>query len=149
MIDWTNAEEKVSTNFSVKDCVFLPSWNRLAGEEDGLTEEVKDNLINLCAKMEGVREFLGGYPIIVHCTFRPISYNKQVGGAPNSPHLSGMAMDWHLEGFANSTGCNSIRLKLIPKLEEFDMRLENNEYGAWCHLDYREPLPGHSRFFIP
>lgn len=149
MIDWTNPEDNVSTNFTVKDCIFLPQWNRMATEEDGLIEEVKDNLINLCARMEMVRVFLGNEPIYIHCGFRPESYNKQVQGAPFSAHLKGKAFDWNLKGFGNATGCNTIRLRLIPKLEEFDLRMENNEHGAWIHLDTREPLPGHPRFFIP
>ena len=146
MIDWTNQEDKVSSNFSVKDCLYLPQWNRLANEVDGLTDEIKDNLINLCAKMEVVRHFLGDKAIIVHCCYRPALYNALVKGAPNSSHKIGKAMDFHVEGLGSVEGCLSVREILVPKLEEFELRCENHS-GSWCHVDFETPHP--NRYFIP
>lgn len=149
-IDWTDPTAHVSTHFTVKDCLFLRQWNRLANESDGLDEDIKHNLINLCAKMEGVRAFLGNRPIIVHCMFRPPLYNKLVKGAPQSGHLLGMAVDFHVFELANNKGCDSIRAILVPKLKEFDMRMEDisaKTQRDWIHLDTKQTLG--NRYFKP
>ena len=149
-IDWGNPEAQVSTHFTVKDCLWLPQWNRLANETDGLTEEIKHNLINTCAKMEGVRAFLGNRPLIVHCMYRPPLYNKLVKGAPQSGHLFGIAVDFHVSGLSDNKGCDSIRAILVPKLKEFDMRMEDVSAFTsrnWIHLDTKNTSG--TRYFKP
>lgn len=42
--------------------------------------------------LQGFRDHLNR-PIIVNSAYRSIGYNKSVGGAPNSYHLSGIAFD--------------------------------------------------------
>lgn len=145
-INWLNGEAQVTTNLKVHDCLWLPQWNRLVNEEDGLTDEVKDNLINLCSKLEVVRHFLGDAPIIIHCMFRPLNYNEIVGGARGSAHLTGQAADFHIMGHNSPNGCNDIRNQLKDHLEEFDLRMEDMQ-GPWLHLDTRSPHP--NRFFKP
>jgi len=149
-IDWTNPACKVTTNFTVKDCLFLPKWNRLANESDGLTQKIKDNLINTCAKLEVIRAFLGNKPIIVHCMFRPPLYNKLVKGATKSTHLLGMGADWHLAGKSDTEGCDDIRAMLVPRLEEFGIRMEDISDKIernWVHIDTKPPSP--NRYFKP
>jgi len=150
MIDWTNPDCKVTTNFDVKDCIWLPTWGRLANETDGLTNEVKDNLINTCAKMEAIRSFLGNKPIFVHCMFRPVLYNKIIGGSTKSAHIVGMACDFHVSGMSENKGCDAVRELLKPKLEEFDIRMEDlssKTQRNWVHIDLKEPI--NSRYFKP
>lgn len=151
-INWLDGSSQISTHFTVKDMIFLPQWGRLASDEDGLTEEVKDNLINLCAKLEVVRKFLGDIPFISHCGFRPAAYNQLVGGAKSSAHLTGQALDFHVQGHDSTNGCNDIRNLIKDHLEDFDLRMENNTTvgGAnWVHLDSRDVAPGGHRYFIP
>lgn len=146
MINWEYSTDHVSTHFTVHDCLYLPQWARLANESDGLTDEVKSNLINLCAKMEMVRHFLGDKPISVHCCFRPTLYNQLVKGAPHSSHLTGEAMDFHVGDDSSAEACLKVRQILVPKLEEFKLRMENHQ-GSWLHIDTAEPHP--NRYFIP
>ena len=149
-INWSDPKSQVSTHFSVGDCITLPTWGRLANEADGLTDTIKDNLVHLCANMEGVRAYLGNRPIQVHCTYRPEAYNKIIGGAPHSSHVIGMAMDFHVEGLSDNKGCDSIRLLLQHKLQEFGIRMEDvseKSNRTWIHIDLSEPHP--NRFFKP
>lgn len=149
-IDWTNPESQVSTNFKVRDCLWLHQWNRLANESDGLTDAIKENLIHTCAKLEVVRTFLGNRPIFIHCMFRPTEYNKLVGGAPHSAHLLGTAADFHVDKLNDNKGCDNIRTLLIPKLTEFNLRMEDTSDKAsrnWIHLDTETPHP--NRYFKP
>ena len=150
MIDWTDPSDKVSKHFSVWEALFLPKWNRLANESDGLTDEIKSNLINLCEHMDFVRLYFNA-PINTHCTFRPVLYNTLVKGAKNSAHLFGMAMDFDVLGMT----CKAAQEKILAdkKLEIWLMRMEDNTKSntvlpAWVHLDLRVPPTG-NRFFIP
>ena len=47
-IDWTKGTSKVSKYFTVYEAVTLHSWNRLANEGDGLTDDVKTQIVKLC-----------------------------------------------------------------------------------------------------
>lgn len=142
MLDWTDPTAKVSNHFTVKECIWLPSWNRMANENDGLDDTIKTNLETLCQAMDIVRDFLGK-PINVHVTYRPEEYNKQIGGATHSAHVLGLAMD-----FDCGEDCNETRAKLLPMLEQWNMRMENHN-GPWVHLDCNPVPEGGHRFFIP
>ncbi len=151
MIDWTNPVDKVSNHFSVKECLWLPQWGRMANESDGLTDDVKTNLILLCDALDTVRDYFG-VPMNVHCMFRPTLYNALVKGAKSSAHLIGSACDFDVSGKT----CKEAQDKILSnkKLEIWMMRMEDNTKGGtvlptWIHLDLRVPLPGHPRFFIP
>lgn len=144
MVDWTDPKSMVSKYFSVHEALYLPTWARLATESDGLTDEIKANLIVLCQKMDVVRDYFGS-PINVHVTFRPPAYNKLIGGAPNSAHTAGSASDFDISGVI----CDDARAKIIAdgKLDEWNMRMEKNPGGSWLHLDMYPPKP--NRYFLP
>jgi uncharacterized protein YcbK (DUF882 family) len=151
MIDWMNSTDKVSNHFKVKECLWLPQWNRLANESDGLTDEIKNNLITLCASLDTIRDYFGA-SINTHCMFRPPAYNALVKGAKSSAHLSGQACDFDVSGMS----CKEAQDKILAdgKLGIWLMRMENNTkentvLPTWIHLDLRVPLPGHPRFFVP
>lgn len=149
MINWIDPKSNITTHFTVNDCLYLPKWTRLANEADGLTEDVKHNLINLCAKMEAVRVFLKNKPINVHCMFRPALYNKLVNGSKSSQHLYGNAIDFDVGGAVNEM-CDHTRLLLEPKLEEFEIRMEDTSdkpQRNWVHIDVGPVI--HNRYFKP
>jgi uncharacterized protein YcbK (DUF882 family) len=140
-IDWTNPLIKVSQHFSVQEALWLPSWNRMANEDDGLNDAVKANLITLMNAMDQVRDFLDK-PIKVHVAYRPSAYNKQIGGATHSAHVLGLAMD-----FDAGEDCDDTRAALLPMLETWGMRMEKKDGSNWIHLDLMPPNP--NRYFIP
>lgn len=169
-VDWTNMSAKISKYFTVKDALWLPSW----GVAHTPSEQEKANILRIAKKLDIVREFLNE-PLIVHVWIRPgvvsapgtqwdgKDYNRYVYEtfvwkgltaeekakkvAPNSPHKDGDAVDFSVQNKRTPQYCNEYRSKLVPKLEEWQIRLENNKDGNWLHIDNR-PVKI-SRFFNP
>jgi len=164
-INWEDPTQKISKYFTVKEALYLPSWNCYHVP----TEEEKTNILFMAKKMDIVREFLNA-PINIHCWIRPdkvncvgfdpktvkadtpakqaalaaLDYNAFVGGAKASMHRIGSAVDWS----AKNIKCDDARTKLIPKLEEYDLRMEDLKGSNWVHLDCRKPI-NNVRFFKP
>jgi uncharacterized protein YcbK (DUF882 family) len=156
-----NLSDHISAHFTYKEALWLPRWGRAGSEQDGLTDEVLARVeFLLKEKMDAVREYFGR-PINVHVCWRPPAYNKLVGGAKKSAHLAMVdyagnplapeaieaAIDFDVEGLS----CDEARQMILDDdmLETWGLRMENNPGSSWVHLDCREPLPGHSRFFSP
>ena len=152
---------QISSHFTYGEALWLPTWGRMGNDTDGLTGDVIARLTFLFQKMDVVRDYFGK-PIRVHVAWRPEAYNRLIGGATNSAHRAqvdgsgaelpgnGMeaAVDFDVEGLT----CDQARQMILNdnKLEEWGMRMEDNGAGAsWIHLDTRQPLPGHQRFFKP
>lgn len=142
--------DKISSHFTFKEALWLPSWNRMGGASDGLDQAVLDRLTNLCNKMDLVREYFG-QSVHVHVTWRPAKYNAEIGGAKNSAHCAAANMDAAMDFHVDGLDCDQARSKILQdnKLEEWGMRMEDLPGSSWVHLDSREPLPGHPRFFKP
>lgn len=136
---------KISKHFTYKEALYLPQWKRTAKQSDGLTQEVLDNLKLLFSKMDKLRDFFGK-PIIVHVAYRPAEYNRLVGGARGSSHMSGMACDFHVAGLS----CDEVRDQILKAglLDTLQLRMENLPGSNWVHLDTRKPGPS-GRFFKP
>ena len=158
-IDWSDPSCPISSYFTVNEALWLPRWGRLAAVGDGLGPDSYSALLLLFQKMDVVRELLDR-PIHVHCAYRPKPYNLEVDGAPESCHMARRengallaAVDWDAktpeEEFMGPS-CDEVRSLILPKLDEWNLRLEDRGPGSpWLHLDTRIPLPGHSRFFKP
>jgi hypothetical protein len=141
-IDWTDATHHITPHFTVGDAITLHSWNRLATEDDGLDDDVKEKLITLCQKMEQVRTHLG-FPMNAHCLFRSVKYNEEVlHSLPNDVHSFGCAIDFDCS--PNLT-IEEIKDKMEPVLEDFGIRMEKGT-TSWIHLDLKEPGPS-GRYF--
>lgn len=149
-IDWTNPSSKISKYFTVKEALFLPSWNCYHNP----SEQEKTNILLMAEQMDKIREFLQK-PIRVHCWIRPVlnqpehvrhgqDYNAFVKGARMSAHKTGEAVDWSIAG----ANCDELRKKLLPKLEQFDLRMEDLPGSNWVHTDRRKPN-NNIRFFKP
>lgn len=152
MTNWNDPKSKLSEHFTVHEALFLPSWDCYHEP----SEEEKSNILKCATKMELIREHLG-QPIHVHCWLRPKAvnnpksryhgknYNAAVGGAPGSAHAEGLAVDFHVSRMQ----CSDVRMALVHKLTEFDIRMENMESEGWVHIDLRQPFPRKPRFFRP
>lgn len=137
--------DHISKHFTYREALWLPSWGVVANEAGGLTDVILDNLIIVFEKLDQVRDHFN-LPINVHCAFRPFAYNREVGGAQMSPHLTGSAVDFDVAGL----DCNKAKIEILSAglLEALGMRMERN-VGNWIHLDTRELSEGGNRFFIP
>lgn len=134
MIDWTNPACHVTDHFTVKECLWLHQWGRLANEDDGLNDVIKDNLKHLCDVLEDIRNLFGG-PMSVHCMYRSPDYNDQIGAPRNDVHSMGMACDFDLHpNFTLSQG----KLTLAQNLDSLNIRMERNT-PTWIHVDTRSP----------
>ena len=153
MTDWNDPKSKISKYFSVHDATFLPSWQI----HHTPSAEERVNILATAVKMDCVREFLGA-PISVHVWIRPAAvncpgdsrsgqdYNAFVKGAQKSTHLVGKAVDWSVVGKRSAAECAEIRTKLLSKLEEFGIRMEDIN-GNWIHVDTGAVI--NKRFFKP
>jgi len=130
-IDWESASCNISQHFLVGDAIALHSWDRLANESDGLTDEGKAKLVVLCNKMEEIRKVLG-CPITVHCMFRSQKYNQEVVKAiPNDVHAQFEACDFDCNEHHT---INEVHTILEPLLEQLGIRMEKNT-PTWIHID--------------
>jgi hypothetical protein len=148
-IDWTNPADKISKHFTVKEALWLPSWQVMHIP----SEEEKANILKQAAKMDLIREFLG-VPLHIHCWLRPTlncpesdkngqDYNAFVKGAKNSSHKIGLATDYDAVGL----NCDDVRAKLEPKLDEWKIRMERMVGGNWVHNDCAPVIA--KRYFAP
>jgi uncharacterized protein YcbK (DUF882 family) len=142
-MEW-KATDKIGKYFTVKEALYLPTWGRLANENDGLDAKVKANLIRAFSVMDKIREIFGK-PVIVHVAYRPRAYNTLIGGATQSAHIFGIAVDFHIAGIT----CDEARNILKPKLEELKIRMEDLPGSSWVHIDLRQIPSGSRRFFRP
>lgn len=138
MISWLNPKANITEHFTVHEACYLPSWQMLHDP----TPEEQDNLLKICRLMEQVRA-LFGKSINVHCMIRPTDYNKKIGGAPHSAHILGLACDFDVDGVP----CDNVRAMLLPKLAEWNCRMEDAPGSSWVHLDLMPT--SNNRFFKP
>jgi len=149
-IDWNDPKAKISKYFTVGEATYLPSW----GVHHIPNDAEKVNIISMAAKMDLVRGAFNA-AVTVHTWIRPTcvnctdpahkdgDYNKLVKGAPKSAHIDGLGVDFHVEKIT----CNDARTFLLPKLDEWKLRMEDNPGSSWVHLDQKPVAPGGVRFF--
>ena len=105
-----------------------------------------ENLKRVCGWLEELRRRWnnlygdGDDPIIINSGFRSPSVNKAVGGAPNSNHLMGCAVDIHVLGMEQLIRYAAILLDISDlNNEDFDeLLLERSPKGTfWLHFAVR------------
>jgi hypothetical protein len=94
---------------------------------------VLDALSDTAERMEAVRELLG-HPIHINSGYRSPALNAAVGGAVNSAHMSGHAVDFICPGFGTPLDiCHRLQNAGIV----FDQVIQE---GAWVHLSFAPTL---------
>lgn len=122
------------TRFKWSDALYLHRWHTYCEPN----EAQKENIIKVCEKLNLIWDLVG--PFHITSFLRPEAYNTFIGGAKNSCHLQGMACDFFPE-----IGVDKAKNLLIPKLEEWNIRMERNT-DIWVHIDLKFPGPS-SRYF--
>ena len=130
-----NSEAKLSEHFTLgemttsnhKEVYNIPSHEAIA------------NLKRLCGWLEVLRE-RAGTPIRINSGYRSPQLNRKIGGAANSNHLTGCAVDIRVSGMEQLIQYAAILIQYANEThQEFDeLLLEKNRYGAiWLHFAVR------------
>lgn len=98
-------------------------------------EFIKDGrVIELVVMFERIRHYFGSKPININSAFRTISYNKSVGGATNSQHIHGKALDLQPP---SGVSVKSFYLELFNNASWLGIR-GLGKYKTFCHVDIRD-----------
>lgn len=106
------------------------------GIDNNPSAEIRNNLQALVDNiLDPLREAYGK-PIIVTSGYRSVKLNKAVGGAANSQHTKGEAVD--IRAVSDKPEDNKVLFDMILKLGlPFDQLI--NEYGYdWIHVSYKK-----------
>lgn len=133
-----------SDNFKWQEILYLPRWQVYAMPD---TYTIYKNLKLITHRLEMVREVIGS-PLIVTSGWRPRLYNTLIGGAKNSAHIHGRAIDFYALDYPGGDGCDKVRSWLENKLDQFDIRMERNPGGNWVHIDINS-VGQTGRYFYP
>ena len=121
------------------------------GIENVPNEAQVNNLKRVCQWLERLRQKYNlnikekiknknDEPIIINSGYRSSQVNKAVGGAPNSNHLTGCAVDIHVSGMEQLIRYAAILLDISDeRQEDFDeLLLERSPRGTyWLHFAVR------------
>ena len=106
--------------------------------------QLTHNVTKLLSKVNVIR-YVWNKPMIVSSGYRPASYNKTIGGSPNSAHITCEAIDI----FDPNRNLQEFLTVNQELLEELDLYCEDFKYTKnWVHLTTRKPKSG-KRFFRP
>ena len=93
---------------------------------------------------EKVRAYLGGYAMHVHCGYRCPAHNAASGGAKNSQHMYGRALDFHINELTPWTIytrlLDGVRRGQLPELRGLFV------YDWGIHIDCREDTFRHADY---
>ena len=139
-----NSEAKLSDHFTLGEMTKSSSHPEVYNIP---SHEAIANLKRVCGWLEVLRERASpdpskgrGVPIIINSGYRSPQLNRKIGGAPNSNHLTGCAVDIRVENMEQLLRYAVILLDYADESkQEFDeLLIERNRYGAiWLHFAVR------------
>ena len=131
-----NANAKLSEHFTLGELTKSGSHPEVYNIP---SHEAIANLTNLSKWLEVLRE-RAGTPIIINSGYRSPQLNKKIGGAANSNHLTGCAVDIRTSGMEQAICYAAILINYAKESQhDFDeLLIEKNRYGAvWIHFAVR------------
>lgn len=126
MTNWP-PDEQITPHFRLYE--FGCRCGRCLGFPDDL-----DEIRETAEFAERIREALGNLPVRISSGFRCKAHNAEVGGASNSLHLEGKAIDFGVKTLSPRTvqAILSKRRDLVKGL---------GKYPGWTHADRRDGPP--------
>lgn len=125
-------------NFTYGEALYLNRWNIYAIPNRQVLAEIE----KLAIKLQKIRGILKK-PMLITSWWRPEEYNKLIGGASQSWHITGGAADFRCPNIS----ADRVREILVPVLDDFDIRMENLPGSNWVHVDTKDPV--RNRYFLP
>lgn len=123
----TNLEQQLSAHFRLSEFLVSNAGAR-AGLDNTPSVSVIANLKRLAAILELVRSYLYSVAIIISSGYRSDLINALIGGAANSAHKDGLAVDFIAPGYGRPLAiAKAIAASGIP----FDQLILE---GTWVHL---------------
>lgn len=93
-------------------------------------EKIVDNIITAAKNMEEIRTYFGNKPITITSWYRDPKSNSSVGGAKDSIHMQGLAVDFTVSGVSPST--------TYSKMDSYwGARGGVGKYSDFTHVDAR------------
>ena len=132
---------RLSDHFTLEEL----TRTRVKGVDNTPGSEAIDNLKRLCRWLEMLREEWnrrygdGDDPIIINSGYRSVAVNRAVGGAQQSNHLTGCAVDIRACGLEQALRYMVILLDISDESQEaFDeLLLERKGCSTWVHFAVR------------
>ena len=119
---------KLTKNFKLEEFTYSLTASRLK-IDNSVPEELMPNIQLTAVKLELVRIALGR-PIIITSGYRCPALNARVGGAANSAHTKGLAVDFHSSFGTPKQICQ----RLIDAGVQFDKLIQ--EHNQWVHIGF-------------
>ena len=118
---------QLSAHFTLEEMIASQEAAR-RGIDNTPSPAIIENLRSTCERLEAVRALLSR-PMIVSSGYRSPELNKAIGGASNSAHMSGLAVDFICPSFGSP-------LAVCQAIEKSDLQYDQliHEYGSWTHL---------------
>lgn len=125
----------LSEHFTLEELTFSATAQRLLIDNTPPLDIVA-NLSRAAIGMEKVRELLGDKPIHVDSGYRCPALNRAVGGAANSSHMDGYAVDFICPDFGTP-------LQIVQAIKDslqFDQLIV--ECNRWVHISFDPRMRG-------
>ena len=122
---------QLSPHFTLAELTVSQSAARL-GIDNNPPPSVIKALERTALGLEGVRMLLGA-PVLVSSGYRSPALNKAIGGAKNSQHMTGQAVDFICPGFGSP---RQIVKTLVNSGMQFDQCIL--EFDRWVHLSFSD-----------
>ena len=126
-----NSEAKLSEHFTLGE--FTKTSHKVYNIP---SHEAIENLKRVCEWLEVLRK-RAGTPIVINSGYRSPQLNRKIGGAPNSNHLAGCAVDIRVKDNEQLIQYAAILIQYANETQQdFDeLLLEKNRHGAiWLHF---------------
>lgn len=98
--------------------------------------EILSRLRITAANMERIRSTLGE-PVAINSAYRSAEVNAAIGGASNSAHVQGWAVDFICPGFGSP-------LQVAEAVAACGIKFDQliHEFGSWCHVSFDPRMRG-------
>lgn len=131
--------DRLSQNFSIREAMESQTA-REHGIDNTPPIDVLPALIMTAIGLERIRAFLGNYPVKIHSWYRSERLNRAVGGAKDSQHLLGCAVDFSVPKFGGPKNVANM-LDIMKRDFKIDQLILE---PSWVHCSFAEKPRGQS-----